>query len=291
MKNRIIPLVFKIFTALLTVLLVIFLGLSIWFYRTGESAIKNNIAKKLPLPVVLVENHPISMEDYLERLSIAHKILSSDSTVSEQQIKQQVLNQLIKEKKLQILADTKRISVPNYQVEMEFNLISQKENIQETLTQKGISEDKFKNEVLYPELLLTNTRTWFYSQKNLNVEAYTKAAAIIEELQNKLPFQEAVTKYSQDPSSIGTKGDLGFLSSEELLPELQSYFDTGKIDELQIVPSRFGIHILKINQNNTDSENLNTKKQLLQIYLPGSNFDAWLNEQFQSMTVKTLLAI
>ena len=80
------------------------------------------------------------------------------------------------------------------------------------------------------------------------LEAYRKVLEIKDELENGLDFNEAATKYSQDPSAAQNSGNLGWFTVFQMVtPFEDAAYRTpvGKISEP--VKTRFGYHLLKVH--------------------------------------------
>lgn len=281
----------KIFGFTLLILFVIVLGLSIWFYRTPESSLKNKLAKALPLPVVLVENHPITMNAYLKRLTLTKTYYANDKKITEKQLQKQTLDQLISEKKLNIIADSKHVSVSKTDLSGSMEvMMQQNQNFNQLISGFGLSESQFKDDILYPQILLTNLRIWFFSQGNLNTASYAEVDKAIQQA-NSTTFEQAVATFSQDEASKATKGDLGFIEAGQIAPDFKEFFDTAKLNEVRVVPSSYGIHIFKVLEKDNNGAGGSARIHLQQIFIGGSDFDSWLTTEKNVLKVKTLLAI
>lgn len=79
--------------------------------------------------------------------------------------------------------------------------------------------------------------------------AYTKMKDIKGDIQsNEISFEDAALRYSEDPSVKTNKGDLGYFTAFQMVyPFENAAYDTPVGEVSVIVRTRFGYHILKIN--------------------------------------------
>ncbi|HEY1987768.1 MAG TPA: peptidylprolyl isomerase [Terracidiphilus sp.] len=85
-----------------------------------------------------------------------------------------------------------------------------------------------------------------------NADAKTDAAAkakaedVLKQIQNGGNFAELAKKYSDDPGSKDTGGELGPSQRGRMVPEFDNAIFTQKIGETKIVKSQFGYHIVQV---------------------------------------------
>ncbi len=268
-------------------LLVILLGVSIWFYRTPLNDFKQRIAATLPLPVALVNGSPISLHEYNERVNFVQK---HGTTTGKQLIKKQVLELLIKEKKLEITASKKRVGLKNEELESELESLKKNDSgFGSFLETKGISQELFANKILRPVVLKSKLEQWFYSQEPLNQSQYDSAKRIVNSLNSGASFGSEAQKYSLDPVTKATQGDSGFMTRDNILPEFKHFFDTAEIGKPVVVASRFGIHVVRILEKDSNGENGEERLHLEQIFLGGADFNNWYKQEAGELSVKVLI--
>ncbi len=76
--------------------------------------------------------------------------------------------------------------------------------------------------------------------------AKAKAEDILKQVQNGGNFAELAKKYSDDPGSKDTAGELGPSQRGRMVPEFDNAIFTQKIGETKIVKSQFGYHIVQV---------------------------------------------
>jgi peptidyl-prolyl cis-trans isomerase D len=87
-----------------------------------------------------------------------------------------------------------------------------------------------------------------------NADAKTDAAAkakaedILKQIQNGANFADLAKKYSDDPGSKDSGGELGFAQRGHMVPEFDNAIFTQKIGEAKIVKSQYGYHIVQVEE-------------------------------------------
>ena len=76
--------------------------------------------------------------------------------------------------------------------------------------------------------------------------AKAKAEDILKQLQSGANFADLAKKYSDDPGSKDTGGELGPSQRGRMVPEFDNAIFTQKIGDIKIVKSQFGYHIVQV---------------------------------------------
>jgi peptidyl-prolyl cis-trans isomerase D len=90
-----------------------------------------------------------------------------------------------------------------------------------------------------------------------NADAKTDAAAkakaemILKQLQAGGSWTDLAKKYSDDPGSKDTGGELGFAQRGKMVPAFDNAIFTQKIGDIAIVKSNFGYHIIQVEERQT----------------------------------------
>lgn len=80
----------------------------------------------------------------------------------------------------------------------------------------------------------------------LNAKKVKKLADSLMTLINKDNFEEYVTKFSQDPGSAQKGGKYEDFLYDEFVPEFSKFVSTGKIDQIGVVQTNYGYHIIQV---------------------------------------------
>ena len=78
--------------------------------------------------------------------------------------------------------------------------------------------------------------------------AKAKAEGILKQIQGGANFADLAKKYSDDPGSKDTGGELGFAQRGHMVPEFDNAIFTQKIGDTKIVKSQFGYHIVQVEE-------------------------------------------
>lgn len=90
-----------------------------------------------------------------------------------------------------------------------------------------------------------------------NADAKTDAAAkakaemVLKELQNGGNWTEVAKKYSDDPGSKDSGGELGWAKRGMMVPAFDTAIFTQKIGQIAIVKSQFGYHVVQVEERQT----------------------------------------
>jgi peptidyl-prolyl cis-trans isomerase D len=81
--------------------------------------------------------------------------------------------------------------------------------------------------------------------------AKAKAETILKQLQAGGSWTDLAKKYSDDPGSKDTGGELGFAQRGKMVPAFDNAIFTQKIGDIAIVRTNFGYHILQVEERQT----------------------------------------
>jgi peptidyl-prolyl cis-trans isomerase D len=82
--------------------------------------------------------------------------------------------------------------------------------------------------------------------------AKAKAESILKQLQAGANFAELAKKYSDDPGSKDSGGELGFAKRGAMVPAFENAIFTQKIGDIEIVKSQFGYHIVQVEERQAE---------------------------------------
>lgn len=276
-------------------LVLIIAGGLAWLYTGQVSDAKASIFKALPLPAAIIDSKFVSAQEALERIDLAKQLMESQGMGTEADTTQ-TYDQLLEAKKLTALVSSRNLSVTNEAIDEEYkNIVNQyaagdTEKFQTELeaTYK-MSPEKFKDEVIRQELEQAELGIWYSKQENLNVESYKTANDLKGKLDSGQSFEEVAKVYTQDEATKDFAGDSGLIPFDELLPEFRTDLKEVKVGDIKLVPSRYGLHILKVLDQNNDGENGARQIHLQQVFVKQVGFDEWLKTETDNLRVLKLL--
>jgi|SRR3989344_728499 len=286
----------KMVAVIIVVVLVLgFAGGVIWLAKAQMTPNKQKILSRLSFPITLVNSEPIFSNQYFSRLSFAEKLVKDDPEADKNLIKQSLLQGMVEEVKIDQLAAKVGVSVAQKEVDTEFNQrakftqIQQGKALTDLLTEYGINESFYKDILLKPDILLSNLAVWFNKQKNLNEQGYKTVAEVQARLDQGEKLESLVATYSQDQASAELEGDLGFVEFADLPLEIAGELETMSVGEIKTVASRYGLHIVKLEERDNKGENNGSRMHLRQIFIAGGDFESWYKESVKDYKVKQLV--
>lgn len=267
----------------ISAIILVFIILSVvWLYSGTLTQGKIKIFQTLPLPMALVNWHPIPMKDFLVRFGAAQKTLSQNN---EQQIKFAIVQKLIMEAEVSQLAAQRGVSASAQQINQEYLILSDQTNLQgqrdfkNFLQNQGLNEYYLKNNVIKPKLLLERLQIWFNSQPNLNSRAYRLANNLLEQINGGGDMAVLAGQFTEDPAGKGTGGDMGFVQITDLSGELRESASALKPGDVKIISGLGGLYIIRLE------EQTGNRLHLREIFLNADNFNAWLDSQTEKFKV------
>lgn len=201
---------------------------------------------------------------------------------------QQVSDQLVKIKKERQLLDNLKVSYssPNIADELKFYKTGKSQDYQNLIDKYfNSNENLFTEFVVRPRVYDALLRMKYNSDFKANAVAYNRAQNILDQLKSGKSFEEMAKSESDDKITGQLGGDLGFVASGEILPELEKAIVTaqfGQVDS-KIVISRLGYHIIYPVET-AEKDGIKTWR-VKHILVKTSGFDNWLNPMLNKFWV------
>lgn len=289
----------KKYVAVIVIVLVIvllFIGLAVWLNTGNLTQAKIMLLGKVPYPLAMVNGYPVMANGFAQRYNLVLSY-SQNQAAGTGDLGQTIFNAVIGEEKLKQVAGAKNVYVTKKQLDSEYEAragateVQGQASVQAYLQSRGLSETSFKSLVLEPMLLKLNLQTWFYGQRQLNSEAYEVADSLKNKIDSGQSMGVLAKNYSQDPQGQLTDGDMGFMAVTDLLPEMQEAVDSLSVSQVKIIPSRLGLHLVKLEEKDNNGANEANRVHLREIFIKGSNFDSWLETETQNLVVRSFIKI
>jgi len=262
------------------------------------------MSKVIPFPAAVVgytnivylsdvEKDLASIEKFYQTQDLSKEGLRVDFTTSDGkkrlQIKErEILDKLVEDKIIEVLAKKRGISISQADIDKavaqklsDYGTANDVKN--DLFNSYGWSLDDFKKFVVLPNAY-KEALSLSVSQQDLD-DSQPKAK--IEQAQKKLKngtdFVQMVDEYSEGASK-DSKGELGWVKKNQVLPELQSaLFDSKSFEKNSIIESSIGFHIVDVEDKKKD--NNEDMLRIRQIFVSKNTFADWLNEQKKEMRV------
>lgn len=284
-------------TIIIGVIVILLGGFLVWLYSGQFTAAKANVFRTIPLPIAIIDKQVLTGPELVNRLDLARKLTSTSGNLSAD-VRDQVYAQLIEAKKVQALAANHHLSISSGELNNEFDKIVTEETggdkakfNAELKDRYGMTEQRFKNSIVKQELLRAKLAVWLNQQKSLNNDAYKRVDELMGKLNSGESFDDIATEYTQDEATKDFAGDNGFVAIGNLLPEFQTALKDASPNETRLVVSRFGLHIVKVLEKDSNGNNGAERLHLQQIFVLASDYDKWFKEQSNNLRVIKLLNI
>lgn len=292
--------------AALAVVLVFF-GLGI--YRFGwNGRVTRIVTEILPYPAAIVEGRVIRYSDYRKDLEVLERFYKNESERSggglyfanPEELKQRVLDRLIKDQLAYALAESYRLVVSSDDVKRVYDSTILDQTLLADAGGKAIAEAKaaetlddlyglrpsqFKMRILHPFLTRQKLEVAIHKDLALNVEKLKKAEAAHKELVSGKSFSEVALAYSEDSAVSAAGGDRGMISRGMLPAEVESAAFALKDGEISdVLKSGSGYHILLV----TDRQEVNgeiLKLRLREILIRPVRLDDYLEVQKKTASI------
>ncbi|HPN96448.1 MAG TPA: peptidylprolyl isomerase [Candidatus Moranbacteria bacterium] len=299
-KVKVPTMVYAILIAIIFYLVVI----AILIYFLGiNTAIVKKTTQIIPYPAAVANGKIIKVSDLWENLEASRKFyenqdfsdlgfrvdFSTPDGKNRLKIKEKnILNKMIENAVIEKEAEKRGINLTAESVSQEVDKkIEQYGNREEIISELGKlygwSLADFEKNIVKPDM----NKEKLYEDMRKNDKSFEEGRKKIEEalveLKKGSDFESVVGKYS-DGDSAKNRGDLGWFSEEEMLPEI-SYVAFGlKKGELsEVIESSLGYHIIKVEDKKTEEEQ--EKVHIKQIFIRTANFSQWLEEQEKKASV------
>jgi len=256
---------------LLLILISLFLA-----YGTDYNIFKNTY------PAAIVNGRFVTLKYWTDAKYLAKKFEPNFDSVA-------VYNQLINTEKKKVLA-------------LNFNLINSSDFEAETAFLKAGTDEKFEallrdyfdNQiqafnafVVAPRVYDAKLRIYYNSIRDTgaNFDTYAKAKKILLQIDAGQGFDQLAQTQSDDKISGQLDGDLGFVTLDQLLPEIAAKIRGAQIGRVldQVVVSRWGYHILyPVETAQQEGETVYHVKQIL---IQTTGFEDWLESQTKDYSV------
>lgn len=268
----------KILLGCLVLLLILSGALVGWFKFGGYTHAKETVLLKLAYPISLVGRKQITAKQFRNRVALANAYFNDTENLNEQ-----ILRQLVLETKINILADTYGIETDSKFIDDEFKHLKQEQPLY--IEKFELTDEQLKENILRQENLKSRLRIWFNSQEDLNTKEYSVVNSLLARIQKGESIAALAPIYSKDGAGKLLEGDLGFLEINNLLPELRQALDLRDIGTIELIPSRHGLHIIKIEDKKDQ------QLHLRQIFIPVDNFQNWFQNEVNKIKTINLVKI
>lgn len=291
--------------AVLAVVLVVVLGGVLIYVFNLDNAITRTSSKIIPYPAAVIgSRHFVLMNDlqkglqsvknFYENQNFSEAGLRVDFSTENGQKrllvkKKEILNKLIENRIIEMLASERGIKITEDQVAGAVNQeIEKYGNREETLGNLqrlyGWNQSDFEKNLVKPDLYQAALEKYIKENEIDSRKAKEKIEIALGEIKNnRRDFSEVAKQYS-DGESAKNGGDLGWFGAEQMLPQLSSValaLEKGGMSD--IIESALGYHVIMLDDKKT--EDGVDKVKIRQIFVKTKNFADWLSEQEKNINI------
>ncbi len=280
----------RIFGLLVIILVASLIVFAMWLYSGSLNDTKIKIFTALPLPVASVNGKALYLPNYILRLK-TYEQLSKNKLASQspEEAKKAIFAQMVLDEEVIEISSRHGISVNKNEIEAEYlNLASASgQGVQNSLIQfldtYGLSKNSYEQYAIKPRLLAVKLLVWFNSRAEFNPKQHALAKSLVEQIKSGQDMVSLAKQFTQEDVGKIIGGDLGFIDPTKLLLEMREPVYAMNIGDVAIVPSRAGIHIIKLEEKQANEYHLR------QIFLLPEDFNAWLETQIKDFKIYKLI--
>ena len=278
----------------------------IGIYRLGwQGGFAYRLSAIIPYPAALVDWEPIRFFTFVDDYNtLIHywDVQRENSNVflgipDNNDIRERLMKKLIDEKFIQIWARARSITVGTDEIEQEWQRLLAKPNADTEVDYfladaYGWSEATFKQRVLQPFLLRQKVESIVSADHEADETALLKRANDIHDqaVSGEGDFESLAREYSGDEFSARNSGDMGYIPRGTFEPNVEEALFSMNIGDISDpIPSSLGYHIIRLDDLLYDDAGVPARAAVHQILIKSFDFDAWLVEQEQSLSIYRLV--
>ena len=294
-----------IVVSLLVLLVGYFLAVVILLYGFG---VENSFVKKtlrfLPFPAAIVsstgyisigelEGELFTVKNFYENQNFSNLGYRVDFSTEDGKKrlmikKRRLLNKLIENKIIEMLAKKRGLEVDkeivSQEVDKSIEQYGKRDDVLENLKNLyGWNLQDFEEKVVKPDMYREKLTQLFRNDDESVVASKNKADAALAELKDNKDFEAVASKYSEGESAK-KGGDLGWLSTDQMIPEIAltaALLSKGSASNILETP--LGFHIIKLEDKKIENDVEMFK--LRQVFVKAKNFSEWLMEEEKNIRI------
>jgi parvulin-like peptidyl-prolyl isomerase len=289
---------------MLVILYIILIGILIYGLNMDNAVIRAS-AKVIPYPAAVISSKHVvliselqknlkSVQNFYENQNFSEAGLRVDFSTENGRKrllvkKKEILNKLIENKIVEMLARERGIAISNdavtqavgEEIEKYGNKDETLENLQKLY---GWSQGDFEKNLVKPDLYQAALEKYVRENEIDFQKAKEKIGQALDEIKNnRRDFSEVAKEYSEGESAKNG-GDLGWFSAEQMLPQLSVVaFTLAKGEMSDTIESALGYHVIILDDKKTGDGV--EKIKIRQIFVKTENFGEWLAKQEKNIKI------
>ncbi len=287
-------------------IVIIFILLSLSFTQAYLTIFKpqnfliEKITRIIPFPAAFVNARVITYHEWLSQVIALDQFYQSidvDATNSTllpiEQSESRIMERLIEEEMLRQFANQFSVTVSEEEVDQEmsrlFDLFG-KENFLNQINEKYKWDSReFEKFILKPTLLKNKLSIYLLNHPG-NQQAKLLAQNLLNKLENKEDtFENIAQSYSQDESAKDG-GQIGYFELKDMNPEIKNEISQLKVGEIsKIINTKFGFHILRIDEILLDDDGQPAKVKISQILIKAADLNEYMDDFKKNSSIWILI--
>jgi len=268
---------------LLTAVVIVVAVFAVAIYGFGvENFLTHSFNRSAPiLPAALVNRQVVTLREAENISQMYRSALEHQSAAVGADNKNEILTALVDQEIISDLLAKRGIEISQSEIDEYYKYVKSRfssapdSQISEIF---GVSESDFIKAIVAPDLRRQKLRASVHAQ-NTSVKEYERAKKIQSLLDEGMDFAEAAKSYSEDSANKYIGGHLGFLSSDQINPWLESAAKSlAPSTTSEVIVSPDGYHILRHDND-----------QLQHIFIRGPDFDEYLDRQRKNYRIYTFI--
>ncbi len=257
------------------------------------------VADYLPWPAVIINNQIVWASELKKETNFVKKFYNVPEAESI------AFNHLLEERLISLNLNNLNLHLTDVTLKQEMARLAKdfgsEQAFYDYLQQAfNIKPEELTNRVLKPYLKKRLLYNYLVQDPKLTTQTQNMAANIRQQiLSNKITFEQAAQKYSQDTTTAAEGGKIGWLSFDTMLPEFALALRNLQPGEIsQPIQTILGYHLIRLNnwenqdlleQDNLDKFSDKTTVHVSHILIKTLDFNTWLEEQKkQARTIKLI---
>lgn len=286
----------------IVVVLVVF-GVLIYGYKSENPAVKA-VASVVPYPVLQVNGHYVSYNDYLFEVDAEKRAYESNAKLNNQaapdfnsasgkkletQIKQHALTKLESDALVAQLANQRGIKVTDQQVQGPINMLYKQYGGQATLLKTlnqiyGWDLNDLES-VVRKQLLAQDLQTSVQNDPTLSAASKAKADSILQQLKNGADFSTLAKQQSQ-AQDASSGGNMGYFTKSQVPAELYNAANSTQIGQLTgVIKDQYGYVIVKVLDKKSDGS-----IDAQEILIENVDYNNYFQQQLHKAKIHTYIA-
>ena len=269
----------------LSAVLVVVLLIAVYGFGMRDN-ISYSLGRVVPLPIGSVGSKFITTSEFTERLDLLEKVNRVQVTSA---VRESVLDKLQFDHLVQALAEKNGVVVSESDLDSHYKFVQSVTGNPNPASQYGISEEQFKQLVLYPDILNTKLSIWLSENKSINSEAFAKLSEVNSQIAQGAKIQDLASQYSDDALTASIGGSLGFVSIRDIEPEFYEAVKTVTDKNVHTVSTRYGIHVFEVGNKDANGPQGTARYEIDHIFIKTKDYQEWVSGQKKNFVITKLL--